>query len=220
MRLPRACSTLLLLACATLPACSEREAPVRPAFVLTEADVGRAVAASRDLKALGTALIAANDPAGAAAGRGVTGGVGITQVLGDAALPVLQKHGFATAEQFESTMAHIQVALQRILLGMDGGTAGGARPFQLRAAIQERREQIGKIEADDNLTNADKKAARYELEQSIESLEDQLSELGDIRTAMEGQFGMLPDSNVQAVAKYQHELIALLSPPEQQPPPK
>ncbi len=195
--------TLLLAGAALCGACgSDTGAPQRDAeagapVLIDEAAAVRLIAAMRDLRAL-------------CGGRPVR--VGISQALGDAARPVLERHGFASSLEFESLLAHAQQALSHILRGDHGGFDGTDKRYRLNFAIQEQESRLKAVQSDRDLSSTERNEREAEIRLTLERLRGEWDDAEGLAQTFRDEYENLPAVNIETVQRHREELLALFMP--------
>lgn len=205
----------LLLGAALLAGCGddqgeETDVVQRPAVEINDASMDRLIGALSEFRDLSRAL-----PRAAELGNQQDGaigvGFGITGLLGDAATPILERHGFASARDFESLMAYTQLALQKVELGEHGGFGGMDRRFAIRGAIEDAKERLRRMEQDEGLSPDQKKLLSARTQRELDSLHDQLAEIEELAGTFKSQFDNLPADNIEVVRRHRVELLTLMT---------
>lgn len=187
----------------------DRSTPVRPPVIVDDATMTRLLAAMRELQDLARTRSAAQLPSN---GELPIGGVGVSGVLGEAALPIVRKHGFANTLEFESKVAWTQKALVQLQFQGRHGFDGDAQLYRLRGKRSDLQARRLELERDAELSDDMRRQLLTEVRLQLEDVEDRIDEVNDFAETMDQQFEDLPAENLQSVRDHLDELLALLSP--------
>ncbi|MBI4880367.1 MAG: hypothetical protein HY812_12020 [Planctomycetes bacterium] len=199
---PRRVLRALFLACAAMSgACGgdsgepAGESAAGAPVLIDEDSAVRLIAAMRELKDL-------------SGGQPVR--VGISLALGDAARPILERHGFANSLEFESLLAHAHQALQHVLLGDHAGFDGADKRYRLNFAIQEQEARLKEVQGDRELGSAERNEREAEIRLALERLRGELEDVEGLAQTLLAQYESLPAVNLETVQRHRDELLALI----------
>lgn len=198
-------------------ACDDsKEAPLRDRPALTEDSVVRMMDAMRALREKAREVLAARGPqpdaAAAVNPQPHLAGVGLTGLVGEAqALPIVERFGFVSITDYESTVAYTQQALARVLLGPDGGVGGMGKANRLEAELRALNDTLDTVERGGTPTDASEPPDIDHLRRRISEIEDQLATQDHAVAAMKAQNSEIPRSSLDAVGKYRDELMKLFT---------
>lgn len=187
-----------------------------PAFPTIDDDtLTRLMAAMGEMKSISRARLTAElgeqESAEGAHAHPPTG-PGMSAAIGDDAIPIALRHGFASVAEFERTLSFAMMALQQLTLGDTGGLGQESKSYAIRAGLEEHRQRVAKIEQDAALSRDERTLQLAELRRQIALLEDQLAEDESAADAMREQFAALPAINLETMRKHRDEFLAAINP--------
>lgn len=185
------------------------DSPVRPPLILDEDTLQRLIATMTELRPMQEAQyaekVAAKDPL---AHRYV--GVGISFHT-QGADEVLKRHGFATREAFETTLAWTYKAINTISVNGVSGLQD-ERVKRLNDELHQLEQDVAAAKSDASLGSLQRSARVAELEQGIASIKDQLESLDSVSGSLQKDRAQVPAANIALVKAHRDELTKLLGP--------
>lgn len=208
-------SVRLLFVCLGLlvPGCDDStNAPLRERPALTEDTIVRMMDAMRALREKAREKLPAPDPGAPSTPQPHLAGVGLTGLVGEAtALPIVERFGFVSITDYESTVGYTQQALARVLLGPDGGVGGMGKASRLEAELRSLNDLLDLVQRGGTPTDGTDPPDVDHLRRRISEIEDQLETQDHAVAAMKAQNKEIPRSTIDAVNKYRDELTKLFS---------
>ena len=183
----------------------------RPPVIIDEPTMIRLLAAMRELQDFSRGHPLVRQVGDETSGK-LPIDTGATAILGEGSLPILKKHGFESALQFDSIMAHTQRAVQKIKLGEHGGFDNERQEYKTRMLLSEAREQLKQLETERGLSENQRRQLLAMKRQEIESLERQLVEMQELADVLKGNYDQIPAVNLETVRRHLTELDALMNP--------
>lgn len=188
------------------------KAPLRERPALTEDTIVRMMDAMRALREKAREKLPVPEPGAPPVPQPHLAGVGLSGLVGEAiALPIVEKFGFVSITDYESTVGYTQQAMARVLLGPDGGVGGMGKASRLEAELRSLNDLLDLVQRGGTPTDGTEPPDIDHLRRRIAEIEDQLETQDHAVAAMKAQNKEIPRSTIDAVNKYRDELTKLFS---------